>query len=284
MVEAGIKGIVVMGSNGEAPHLDREERKTIIQTTRAILCEHGYDTTPIIAGCSDQSVRGTLQLCRDAESAGADYALVLPPSYYRPAMSADVIKRFYHGVADGSPLPIILYSYPTVAAGIELSSDVLIAASSHKNVVGTKFTCGDTGKLNRVTTAMKSRKPDYVTLGGLADFILPGLVAGASGMIVGGGNVAARSCVHVHDLWARGELAAAHEAQCILSTGDWAHTRIGVGGTKAVLQKYFRYGGSPRRPLGVPDHEAAATKDMFEEIASLMKLEFDLAASAEKAP
>ncbi|KAJ9633835.1 4-hydroxy-2-oxoglutarate aldolase, mitochondrial [Knufia peltigerae] len=282
MVEAGVKGIVLMGSNGEAPHISCEERKTVIHTTRAILNENGYKSMPIIAGCSDQSVKGAVQLCRDAALAGADYALVLPPSYFRPAISADVIVGFYHDVAEKAPLPIILYSFPSVVAGIELSSDVLIAASQHKNVVGTKFTCADTGKLNRVSTAMKGCKPSYVTLGGLADFILPGLVAGASGMIVGGANVAPRSCVRVCDLWARGQVSDAYEAQCILSTGDWAHTRMGLGGTKAVLQETFGYGGAPRRPLRLPDPGEAATKNMFEDIEPLMQLESELAAAAAK--
>lgn len=67
-------------------------------------------------------------------------------------MYADILLRFHHDSADGSPLFIILYSYPTVGAGIELSSDVLIAASQHENVVSTKFTRGDTGRLNRVST------------------------------------------------------------------------------------------------------------------------------------
>lgn len=129
---------------------------------------------------------------------------------------------------------------------------------------------------------MKTRRPEYVTLGGLADFILPSLVAGASGMIVSGGNVAARSCVHVHDLWIRGQFSAALKAQRILSAGDWAHMRMGVRGTQLVLQQDFGYGGSPRRPLGVPGLEEVATKDTFEEIETLMKLDSELATSTEQ--
>lgn len=279
MVKAGLKAIILMGSNGEAPHLSLEERIAIIHATRSVLDENGFKILPIIAGCSDQSVAGTVKLCRDAGDAGADYALVLPPSYFRPAMTVDVILSFYQDVAQQSPIPIILYSFPTVVAGIELDSDILIAASQHPNVVGTKFTCADTGKLNRVATAMDSARPGYASLGGLADFILPGLVAGATGMIVGGGNVAPHTCVRVYDLWSNGELPAAQDVQRILSAGDWAHTRMGVGGTKAVLQRYFGYGGSPRRPLRLPGDESVNTRNMFSEIEPLMKMEAELQAT-----
>jgi L-threo-3-deoxy-hexylosonate aldolase len=92
LVESGIVGFVVLGSNGEAPHLNREERLTVVCETRAVLDDKGYDSHPIIVGCSDQSVRGTLEIIKDAAAAGGDYALVLPPSYFRSAMSMDTIR------------------------------------------------------------------------------------------------------------------------------------------------------------------------------------------------
>ncbi|KAL3300138.1 dihydrodipicolinate synthase [Colletotrichum asianum] len=246
--EAGIVGFVVMGSNGEAPHLSIEERNTIIRETRDALDSIGKQQTPIIAGCSEHSVRGTVHLCNEASRAGTDYALVLPPSYFSKGMSPEVIESFFTDVADHSPIPIILYSFPAVSAGIEMDSGLLNRISQHPNVAGTKFTCGDTGKLSRVSTAMKSRQ-SYALFGGLADFTLPALVAGATGVIAGGANVAPRTCVQVFDLWQEGLVEEAREMQAILAKGDWEHTARGISGTKAALNDLFGYGGSPRRPL-----------------------------------
>ncbi|KAG7068890.1 dihydrodipicolinate synthetase family protein [Colletotrichum scovillei] len=228
--EAGISGFVVMGSNGEAPHLSIEERNTIIRETRQALDSIGSQQTPIIAGCSEHSVRGTVHLCKEASRAGSDYALVLPPSYFSNSMSPDIIESFFIDVADQSPIPIILYSFPAVSAGLEMDSGLLSRVSHHPNVAGTKLTCGDTG---------------------LADFILPALVSGATGVIAGGANVTPRTCVRVFDLWQAGRVEEAREMQAILANGDWEHTARGISGTKAALTDLFGYGGSPRPPLKV---------------------------------
>ncbi|CAH0045295.1 unnamed protein product [Clonostachys solani] len=230
LAKAGIAGFVVMGSNGEAPHLSIEERSAIIRETRSCLDGLGKSETPIIAGCSDQSVRGTVHLCREA------------------ALAGNVIERFFIAVAEQSPIPIILYSFPGVSAGIEMDSGLLGRISQHPNVAGTKFTCGDTGKLSRVATAVKSRQP-YAIFGGLADFILPALVAGATGVIAGGANVTPLTCVKVFDLWREGKVEAAREMRAVLAQGDWEHTARGISGTKAALNILFGYGGKPRRPL-----------------------------------
>ncbi|KAK1711602.1 hypothetical protein CaCOL14_003339 [Colletotrichum acutatum] len=248
--KAGISGCVVMGSNGEAPHLSIEKRNTIIRETRQALDSIGSQQTPIIAGCSEHSVRGTIHLCQEASRAGSDYTLVLPPSYFSDGMSPDIIEGFFIELADQSPIPIILYSFPAVSAGIEMDSGLLSRVSQHPNVAGAKFTCGDTGKLSRVSTAMKARQ-SYSLFGCLADFILPALVAGATGVIAGGANVTPRACVQVFDLWQEGRVKEARELQAILANGDWKHTARGISGTKAALDALFGYGGSPRRPLKV---------------------------------
>lgn len=95
----------------------------------------GREGLPIITGCSDQSVRVTLNLIQEAAAAGSDYALVLPPTYFKGAMSADVIEAYFKGIADASPIPIIIYSFPAVSAGLEMDSSLIIRISQHPNVV-----------------------------------------------------------------------------------------------------------------------------------------------------
>ncbi|CAF4899637.1 unnamed protein product, partial [Rotaria magnacalcarata] len=70
----------------------------------------------LIAGCSQESVRGTLHLIEQAANSGAEYAMVLPPSYFLAWAScrSDVIYSFYTKVADKSPIPIIIYNFPGV--------------------------------------------------------------------------------------------------------------------------------------------------------------------------
>jgi 4-hydroxy-2-oxoglutarate aldolase len=82
LAKAGVSGLVIQGSNGEAPHLLHSERQEVISTALETLNRHGKPGGVIIAGCGAQSTRETLQLCREAKEAGAHYALVLSPSYW----------------------------------------------------------------------------------------------------------------------------------------------------------------------------------------------------------
>lgn len=82
LAKGGVVGLVIQGSNGEAPHLTHEERATVISIARKTLDSNGFEKVVIIAGCGVQSTRETVQLCTEAKAAGAQWALVLSPSYW----------------------------------------------------------------------------------------------------------------------------------------------------------------------------------------------------------
>ncbi|KAK4500919.1 hypothetical protein PRZ48_009111 [Zasmidium cellare] len=271
LARRGAAGIVALSSNGEAAHLSSLERHQVVSTIRKALDKHAHPGMPLIVGASAPSVAGTIRLCQEATDAGGDYVLVLPPSYYKTAMSDEAIFQFYKAVSAASPLPLIIYNYPDVAASINMDSDLIIRTSQQcSNVVGCKFTCGDTGKLLRVARAMNAKRPGhdgsgYWCAGGLADFLLQALVVGASGAIAGGANITPKTCVEVFRLFCEGRLEEASYAQGILAQGDWIHTRAGIGATKAVLQAAFGYGGLPRLPLtGVSEATRANMMAVFD--------------------
>ncbi|KAI9806221.1 MAG: hypothetical protein M1825_006336 [Sarcosagium campestre] len=254
LAKDGLAGLVTMGSNGEAVHLDRDERIIVTRTTREALDAAGFTQMPIIVGAGEQSTRGTIAMCRDAARAGGDYVLVIPPSFFRPAMSNEALYKHYTAVADASSLPVLLYNYPAAVAGIDMDSDLLIRISRHANVVGTKFTCGNTGKLTRVAAATEASTPasqgsGYMAFGGLADFTLQTLMSGGSGIVAGGANVFPRTCVRVFKLYEQSRLNEAIALQAHLSEADGILIERGVPGMKAMLQQCHGYGGHARRPL-----------------------------------
>lgn len=254
LARAGLVGLVVMGSNGEAIHCTREEKVAVTRATREALDEAGFTNVPVMIGATEGSVRGTVELCKMCHEAGADYALILPPSYFRALMDEEAIVNYFNDVADASPIPIVLYNYPGAVAGIDLDSDVLIKLSNHQNIVGTKFTCGSTGKLARVARATDAitighEGSGYMAFGGMCDFTTQTQVSGGSGIIAGGANVMPKACVRVWDLYAEGKIEEAIALQKVLSTGDWVLTKAAIAGTKMGIQSYFGYGGHPRRPL-----------------------------------
>ncbi|KAI1620021.1 dihydrodipicolinate synthase [Exophiala viscosa] len=259
---SGLSGIVALGSNGEAAHLSTEERQLVTTTVRDTLNQEGYQSLPVIR-------------CHEAAEAGGSHVLVLPPSYFKVAMSPDVIKKFYSTVADASPLPVIIYSFPAVVNDIHMSSELIIQISQHPNIVGTKFTCGDSGKLARVARAMHSSiDGGYWAVGGLADFTLQTMIAGGSGVVAGGANLAPKICTRIVELFKRREFDEAMRLQAILAKGDGIHTAAGIGATKAVLQRYFSYGGAPRLPLTIP--LVQVMDNVYSGVAEMMELEKSL--------
>jgi 4-hydroxy-2-oxoglutarate aldolase len=287
LIAAGVAGLVVHGSNGEAVHLSRRERREVIEAV-ADAARHEVDShslLPIIAGCSAPSVRETIELCQEAHAAGATHALILPPGYYAGILSKDAIVSYFNAVADASPIPILIYNFPPAAHGVDLDSDTIIRIAAHPRVVGVKLTCGNTGKLARVVAdAPKARggRDDFFVAGGSADFVLQGLVVGAHGTISGFANLAPRACIRIGELFAQGRLAEARELQHEVARADWLAIRYGFVGVK-VAMPYFHGEGEascslPRLPFTDLREKGGQARDEIEAgMASVLAIETQLA-------
>jgi 4-hydroxy-2-oxoglutarate aldolase len=267
LAEAGLQGIVTQGSNGEAVHLSHSERRLVTAATREALDSAGYHHIPVIVGCGAQSTRETVELCHDAMVSGGDYAMILPPSYYRTLYTGESQLDFFQDVANESPIPILIYNFPGAVGGIDLDSDTVTKLSRHPNIVGCKLTCGNTGKLARVASAAPA---GFMTMGGSADFTLQTLVVGGKGVIGGLANIAPRACGELFNLYTSGKTEMAEKMQAVVARGDWVAIKGGVVSTKSCLNSYFQYGGFGRRPLPrLTPHQDEAVKAEFEELMLL---------------
>ena len=105
-------GPVIAGSMGESIHLSQTDRTELICAARRALDNAGLTTVPIIAGTGAGSTRETLQLTRQAASAGADYALIIASGYFSGllAMNKSALKDYWKEVAEKSTIPIMLYN------------------------------------------------------------------------------------------------------------------------------------------------------------------------------
>jgi dihydrodipicolinate synthase/N-acetylneuraminate lyase len=280
LLAAGGAGLVVHGSNGEAVHLSRGERRAAIAAV-ADTVRHDADShapIPIIAGCSAQSVRETIELCREAGEAGATHALVLPPGYYKGLLDGDGVAGFFFKVAARSPVPVLLYNYPPAANGVDLDSDAILRLAAHPRIVGVKLTCGNTGKLARLVAGAR---PGFFIGGGSADFILQGLVGGAHGTISGFANLAPRACVRICELFEQGRLEEASELQLEVAKGDWLAIRYGFVGVKAAMPLFHGAGEEscavPRLPFKRLEEDGEAVREIREGMAGVMAIERRLA-------
>lgn len=99
MPEGGVVGLVLQGSNGEAPHLLHGERKALIQNLRQFLDQNNFPRLKLIVGCGAPSVRESLLHIAEAKESGADFALILPPSYWTVAMTMPVVEQSFSDVS-----------------------------------------------------------------------------------------------------------------------------------------------------------------------------------------
>ncbi|PIL29810.1 hypothetical protein GSI_08016 [Ganoderma sinense ZZ0214-1] len=259
LAQGGVTGILVQGSNGEAQHLSHDERKTTIRLTRDTLDENGFQNVLVIAGTGGQSTKETKKLCVDAKEAGASHALVLTPGVWAPQMTKERILKFHRDVADASPIPTMVYNFPTVTAGLNLDSDTIGALGEHPNIVGTKLSCADVGKLHRLTSTLPASK--FATFPGSSAVYLQGLVSGSAGIIGALPNVAPKAHAELYKLWQEAKLAEAEKLQALLGHADWELQKLGsIAGIKAIVSKHFGYGNvNVRGPLTPRDLEAAGS-------------------------
>jgi dihydrodipicolinate synthase/N-acetylneuraminate lyase len=241
----GIRHFVALGSNGEAVHLDRDERRQVIATIRE--AADRFADAQVLVGAGANSTRETIALCRLAAECGGDIALILPPHHYRSSMSAFALRAHYLAVADASLLPVMIYNMPGNSAGIDLDAETVITLSAHPNIIGMKDSSGNVAKLAEVAAGARE---GFIVLAGSAGFLLPALVVGARGAIAALANIAPRECLQLMDLYESGKFEEARTLQARLVPINTAVTSgYGVAGLKAAVQFVAHYGGEPRRPL-----------------------------------
>lgn len=222
----GLAGLVILGTNAETFLLTREERRTLIETARKAVGPN----FPLMVGVGGHSTRQVKEHIADAEAAGANYLLTLPPAYFGKATTPAVIKDFYMDVSRASSLPTILYNFPGVCNGVDMDSDLIIdITSSASKVAGVKLTCGSVAKITRLVATFA---PDeFAVFGGQSDFLIGGLSVGAVGCIAAFGNVFPKSISRVFELYKAGkvdEALALHRKAALAE----APCKAGIGVTK----------------------------------------------------
>ncbi len=243
LVETGIAGYVVMGTNGEAVHLTSEERAQIIETARDVIGEK----TPLLAGCGEQSTRATIANCMQAAHSGADMALVLPPFYFKGRMDSRSLIAHYRTVADNSPIPVVIYNMPASTGGLDLDAATICTLAEHHNIIGVKDSAGNMVKLVQISSETPSR---FRVFAGSAGYLLPALTVGAVGAVAALANVFPREICRLHELFIDGKLEEARLLQARLVPANTAVTvTYSVPGLKAALELTGGYGGRPRSPL-----------------------------------
>jgi len=199
---AGTDGVVVGGTTGESPVLDRGEIEELIRRAKSQV----GGRIPVIAGSGTNSTAGSVALSRAAEAAGADALLVVTPYYNKPTQEG--LFQHFSAVADSVGIPVILYNVPGRTA-CDMLADTVARLSQHPRIVGVKEATGD---IARGVAILRQSRPGFLLLSGDDPTAAELIRIGARGVISVTANVAPRA---MHELCAAG-LAGRHgEAMAI---------------------------------------------------------------------
>ncbi|KAL6244143.1 hypothetical protein RBB50_009013 [Rhinocladiella similis] len=273
LISSGLHGVVIAGTNGEAATLTAEEKARLVTTTRRIAIEQGRADLPITLGCSAGCTRDVVDQAIAASEAGADFALVLVPSYFHFAMDQAAIVAFFQEVADKSPVGIVIYNFPGVVSGLDVNSEMLDVLGSHRNIVGVKLTCGGIAKVTRAATTFT--QDQFAVLAGQSDWLVPALSVGATGCITGCANLFPKTCIEIYNLYTHGRVEEATALQKELGIMEWAFAKGGINGTKWIVAKLRGYRDSScncRRPY--PKFSSEEKRDWItKQVANLIPIE-----------
>ncbi|NJO91965.1 MAG: dihydrodipicolinate synthase family protein [Chloroflexia bacterium] len=174
-LEAGVNGIVLGGTLGEASTLRAEEKVQLLKTT----VEYVSGRVPVILNIAEQSTEGAILAAKSAKENGADGLMVLPPMRYK-ADDRETLE-YIKAIAKSTDLPIMLYNNP-VDYNIEITIDMFRELLPFENIQAVKESTRDISNVTRMRNEFGDR---FKILCGVDTLAMEELVMGADGWVAG---------------------------------------------------------------------------------------------------
>lgn len=202
-IDAGINGLVPVGTTGESPTLSAEEDQRVIELTIEAVRRRGVAaTTPVIAGTGSNVTAHAIDYTEAAMRLGADAALVVSPYYNKPDQR--MLEAHYRAVADVG-LPIVVYNVPGRTGG-NVNADTLMRLTEHPNIVAVKEASGN---MEQIMTIVRDRPEGFAVLSGDDSWTLPIMGVGGDGVISVASNEVPGVMVELCAAAARGDMETA---------------------------------------------------------------------------
>ncbi|NCT94304.1 MAG: 4-hydroxy-tetrahydrodipicolinate synthase [Chitinophagaceae bacterium] len=174
MIAGGVEYLVALGTTGETPALDKQEKKDIVQFTM----EKVAGRVPVVVGAGGNN---TAELVKELESFPLDQAaavLSAAPYYNKP--SQEGLYQHYKAVAAASPKPVILYNVPGRTGRNMSAATTLRLANEVPNILGIKEASGDMAQCMEI---LRDKPADFMVVSGDDALALPQIACGMEGVI-----------------------------------------------------------------------------------------------------
>ena len=178
-VAAGIDVLVPLGTTGETPCLEDNERIKVLQIAR----EHGAGL-PIVVGGGTNSLKHTIRSMEMLEPYGVDAFLIVVPYYNKPTQEGQY--RYFKAVAESTDKPIVLYNVPG-RTGVNMTAETALRLAEIDNIVATKEASGNREQIMEI---LRNAPEGFQVLSGNDDDTLWMMENGGAGIISVASNVA----------------------------------------------------------------------------------------------
>lgn len=193
-IEAGVKGIIIGGSLGEASVLTEQEKIELLKQTVKTVDKRAY----VVLNIAEQTTRAALQCAENAAKYGADGLMMLPPMRYKADDHETV--QYFSTVAKNTSLPIMIYNNP-VDYKIEVTLDMFEELAKHDNIRAVKESTRDVSNVTRMINRFGDR---FKLLCGVDTLALESLFMGADGWVAGLVDAFPRETVAIYNLAKQG--------------------------------------------------------------------------------
>jgi 2-dehydro-3-deoxy-D-pentonate aldolase len=180
LLEGGVHGIFLLGTTGEATSLRYKLREKFVRQACALIDKR----VPVLAGITDTSFDGSVEMAHVCKDAGADMVVVAPP-YYFP-ISQNEMRWYLDDLVPKLPLPYLLYNMPSHTK-LHMSVKTVEHAKD-LGALGVKDSSGDMVYLFSLIDTFKN-SPDFSVISGVELFIPETIFQGGHGAIAGGANM-----------------------------------------------------------------------------------------------
>ncbi|MCT3673803.1 dihydrodipicolinate synthase family protein [Elizabethkingia anophelis] len=174
-IKAGVHGIILAGTLGEASALETEEKFELLKFAKAIT----DGRIPVILNLSENTTRSAVNYAKKAKELGADGLMLLPPMRYK-ADNREVVE-YFKAVASATDLPILIYNNP-VDYGIHVTLDMFDELINYPTIQAVKESTRDLANVTRMINRFGKR---IKILGGVDTICLETLMLGADGLVAG---------------------------------------------------------------------------------------------------
>lgn len=178
-VAAGIDFLVPLGTTGETPCLEDDERIKVLQTAK----EHGGGL-PILVGGGTNSLKHTLRSMQMLDPHGVDAFLIVVPYYNKPTQEGQY--QYFKAVAESTDKPIVLYNVPG-RTGANMTAETTLRLAEIDNIVAVKEASGNRAQIEEI---LRNAPKDFAVLSGNDDDTIWMMEQGGAGIISVASNVA----------------------------------------------------------------------------------------------